>query len=189
MYGLKTNFPVHSSLYVWILEAAKRFVQLIVGNQIFDVPPFLQFRNLAYRLLFRSDSGLLVGAKCMFMVPHGIQGGDLRIGTNVKFNRNVEIDYSGGVFIGDDVWISQNVLIETHDHIPSRTRKSEWKIKYSPLHIECGVWLGANVIVLGSVNKISSGAVVAAGSVVTKDIGAYEIVGGVPARVIGMVEN
>ncbi len=171
----------------WIIEAARRFIQLLVGIQLFDLPPFLQFRCLTYRLMFGSGRGLLVGAKCMFIVPHGVSGGYLRIGEKVKIHRNVEIDYGGGVAIGNDVWISQNVLIETHDHIPSRKPKSEWKFVISALNIEDGVWLGANVTVLGSVSTIGKGAVVAAGAVVTKNVGAYEIVGGVPARVIGMV--
>ncbi len=177
----------NSSLMAWIMEAARRFIQLLVGMQLFDIPPILQLRCLVYRLLFGTGSGLLVGSRCMFIVPHGIEHGHLRIGENVKFNRNVEIDYSGGVTIGNDVWISQNVLIETHDHIPSRKAKSEWKFESSALAIEDGVWLGANVTVLGSVQSIGKGAVVAAGAVVTKDVAAYEIVGGVPARVIGTV--
>lgn len=171
----------------WIMEAARRFIQLLVGIQLFDIPPILQLRCLTYRLLFGTGRGLLVGSKCMFIVPHGIYGGYLKIGENVKFHHNVEIDYSGGVTIGNDVWISQNVLIETHGHIPSRKQKSEWKFESSPLTIEEGVWLGANVTVLGAVNTIGKCAVVAAGAVVTKDVGAYEIVGGVPARTIGMV--
>lgn len=176
-----------SDLGSWIKEAAKRFIQLLVGIQLFDIPPILQLRCLTYRLLFGSGSDLLVGSNCMFIVPHGIDGGYLRIGEKVKFHHNVEIDYSGGVTIGNDVWISQNVLIETHDHIPSRKQKSEWKFETSPLTIADGVWLGANVTVLGAVKTIGKGAVVAAGAVVTKDVGACEIVGGIPAHVIGMV--
>jgi len=173
----------------WVLEAARRLIQLLVGTQFFDIPPILQFRCLIFRLLFHSGSGLLVGSRCMFIVPHGIYGGYLKIGDNVKFNRNVELDFSGGLTIGNDVWISQNVLIETHDHIPTRKPKSEWMLETSALTIEDGVWLGANVTVLGSVKNIGKGAVVAAGSVVTKDVGAYEIVGGVPARIIRKISE
>lgn len=174
---------------LWMIEAAKRSIQLLMGIQFFDIPPILQMRNLIYRFLFDASSGLLVGSRCMFIVPHGIEGGDIKIGRNVKFNRNVDIDYSGGVFIGNDVWISQNVVIETHDHVPSRRPKVEWILKTSSLYIEDGVWIGANVIILESVRSIGRGAVIAAGAVLTKDVGEYEIVGGVPAKVIGLVEN
>lgn len=174
-------------LAVWIAEAVRRFIQLLAGFQLFDIPPILQLRCLVYRLLFKAGKDLMVGSQCMFIVPHGICGAYLKIGSNVRFHHHVEIDYSGGVTIGNDVWISQNVLIETHDHIPARAPKSEWKLKASALEIKDGAWLGAGIIVLNSVNTIGRGAVIAAGAVVTKDVGDFEIVGGVPARVIGIV--
>jgi acetyltransferase-like isoleucine patch superfamily enzyme len=55
--------------------------------------------------------------------------------------------------------------------------------EYKNVKIENDVWIGANVIILGGV-KISNGAIIAAGSVVTKDVNPYEIVGGVPAKLI-----
>lgn len=45
------------------------------------------------------------------------------------------------------------------------------------------MWIGANVIIMDGLT-INTGAVIAAGSVVTKNVGAYEVVGGVPAKVI-----
>ena len=55
--------------------------------------------------------------------------------------------------------------------------------EFEKITIGNDVWLGANVIVIDGVN-ISDGAIVAAGSVVTKDIPPYAIVGGVPAKII-----
>ncbi|MVL38233.1 antibiotic acetyltransferase, partial [Staphylococcus aureus] len=49
--------------------------------------------------------------------------------------------------------------------------------------IKNDVWIGANVIIMDGLT-INTGAVIAAGSVVTKNVGAYEVVGGVPAKVI-----
>jgi hypothetical protein len=46
------------------------------------------------------------------------------------------------------------------------------------------VWIGAHAVITGGVT-IGDGVVVSAGSVVTKDVADYQIVGGVPARVIG----
>jgi acetyltransferase-like isoleucine patch superfamily enzyme len=54
---------------------------------------------------------------------------------------------------------------------------------YKPVTVENDVWIGANAIIMDGL-KISNGAVVAAGAVVTKDVPPYAIVGGVPAKVI-----
>ena len=54
----------------------------------------------------------------------------------------------------------------------------------APIVLEDGAWIGGGAIVLQGVT-IGCGAVVAAGAVVTKDVEAYDIVGGVPAAVIG----
>ena len=59
--------------------------------------------------------------------------------------------------------------------------------KNKPIHIGKRVWLGANVTVLQGVT-IGDNAIVAAGAVVTKDVPANAIVGGVPAKVIKMIE-
>jgi acetyltransferase-like isoleucine patch superfamily enzyme len=53
-----------------------------------------------------------------------------------------------------------------------------------PVKIGAGAWLGTQVIILPNVT-IGEGAIIGAGSVVTKSVGAYEIWGGVPARKIG----
>jgi len=57
-------------------------------------------------------------------------------------------------------------------------------IENGKLEIEDDVWLGHNSVILPSVNKIGRGAVIAAGSIVTKNVPSYSIVGGNPAKVI-----
>lgn len=56
-------------------------------------------------------------------------------------------------------------------------------LEIEPIVIENDVWIGANVVILDGIN-ISHGAVVAAGSVVTKNVPSYAVVGGIPAKVI-----
>jgi acetyltransferase-like isoleucine patch superfamily enzyme len=168
-------------------EAMLRGIQYILGMFIFDMPPLLTIRNNIISQLFQVGKGLSLGNSCVFLCPHFEEDSNrlLIFGDNVSINRNVEIDYSGGVSIGNNVWISQNALIETHEHVISKAPKSLWAIKRSQLVIEDEAWIGANVIILESVNRIGNGAIVAAGAVVVGDVPDMTIVGGVPAKNIG----
>lgn len=92
----------------------------------------------------------------------------------------------GSVTIGSDVLMGPGVKIITRNHLvadptmPIREQGEEER----PVVVGDDVWIGANVVILPGV-EIKRGAVIAAGAVVTKDVGELEIVGGVPARVIG----
>lgn len=102
-----------------------------------------------------------------------------------------------GVFVGDGVLISTKVTISTGNHAYNQISLPLWKSgsklsktkgvikdgKYN-IVIEDDVWIGANSVILDGV-WIHKHAVVGAGSVVTKDIDEWNIVGGVPAKVIG----
>lgn len=109
-----------------------------------------------------------------------LSGSECRIGANVIIGTGVRLDFSGTLTIGDGVVISENAVIYTHSHgldpksIPTPT----------PLVIEAGVWLGSRVIIIEGSTRIGAGAVVASGSVVTREVPPGVVVGGVPARVI-----
>ena len=106
---------------------------------------------------------------------------NLRIGKYSHINRGCLLDARGGIVIGDSVSISHNVSLVTggHDH-----QSSIFAGQFKPIVIDDYVWIGIGVIVLQGVH-IGKGAVVCAGAVVTKDVGEYEIVAGVPAKKIG----
>lgn len=106
------------------------------------------------------------------------------IGEGSIIGDNVILDAREGIEIGENVNFSSNVSIWTlqHDY-----RDPLFKCNpehYGPVLINNRVWIGANVIILPNV-KIGEGAVVAAGSVVTKDVPPFALVGGIPAKVIG----
>lgn len=175
--------------WLYFKELAMRAIQSIISWSLFDIPPLFLVRNYIYKNLFSSKSGLSVGRNCFFICADFTNFdrhfGRLEIGKNVSINHDVEIDYGGGVVLRDEVWISQNTLIETHTHVVSNGLKKNWQIKRSPLIIEKDVWIGAHVVILGSTRRIGEGAVIGVGAVVTKDVPPMTIVGGVPAKKIG----
>ena len=106
----------------------------------------------------------------------------LSIGNNTHINRECILDARGGLTIGNNVSISYNVSILTGSH---DTSKPDFPGIYLPIRIEDYVWIGANATILTNV-RIGKGAVISAGAVVTKDVQPYTIVGGVPAKPIGI---
>ena len=121
------------------------------------------------------------------LVPpfHTDCGKNIHIGKNVFINSNCTMQDQGGVYIGDDVLIGHNVCLLTLNHDFEPEKRAE--LHPSPIHIADKVWIGSNATILPGVS-IGEGAVVAAGAVVTKDVEANTIVGGVPAKLIKKID-
>jgi acetyltransferase-like isoleucine patch superfamily enzyme len=103
------------------------------------------------------------------------------IGSHSQIDRDSILDFSGSLTIGQRVVISEAVIIYTHSH--GHNPKSE--ARKTPLVIADDAWIGSRAIISEGVGQIGRGAIVAAGAVVTKEVGDWKIVGGVPARIIG----
>lgn len=111
-------------------------------------------------------------------------GKNITIGKDVFINSGCHFQDQGGITIGDGSLIGHNVVLATinHDLAPSRNRKNH----YAPIKIGSHVWIGSNATVLPGVT-VDDWAVVAAGAVVTKDVPASTVVGGVPAKILKAV--
>lgn len=107
------------------------------------------------------------------------------IGDNVDLAWGVLITTGGGVEIGERVLIGYRTQILSANHTIPPNRGRIFGAGHNPekIVIENDVWIGANCIITAGV-RIGEGAVVAAGSVVTKDVPSFTIVGGVPAKII-----
>lgn len=114
-------------------------------------------------------------------------GGAIRVGNRVSFNSQCHINASGGgeIRIGSLCLIGPGVVMRTGQHkFSDRGRPiRDQGNKYGDISVDQDVWVGANAVILSGV-AIGSGAIIAAGAVVTRDVDAYAIVGGVPARVL-----
>jgi putative colanic acid biosynthesis acetyltransferase WcaF len=104
-----------------------------------------------------------------------------RVGEQCWIGEDVWIDNLASVQLANDVCLSQGAYLCTgsHDH-----RRVTFDLIVKPIVVESCAWIGARAIVLPGVT-IQRGAVVAAGSVVTRDIPPGVIAGGSPCRVIG----
>lgn len=109
-------------------------------------------------------------------------GADTRIGRNVFVNQNCTFYDLGGLDIGDDVMIGPNVSLITSGHPVEPSRRRDCVVA-RPIAIGRNVWIGAGATIIGGVT-VGENSVVAAGSVVTRDVPPDTLVGGNPARVI-----
>lgn len=100
-------------------------------------------------------------------------------------NRNTTIVAMENITIKKGVTIGPGVAIYDHDHNLSLTHNKEEAFICAPVIVERNAWIGANAVILKGVT-VGEGAVVAAGAVVNTDVAPYSIVGGIPAKVIGV---
>ena len=113
-------------------------------------------------------------------------GKNITVGRDVFINACCHFQDHGGVTLGDGCQIGHNVVFATLNHALAPERR---KTTYpAPIVLGRNVWIGSNATILQGVT-IGDNAVVAAGAVVTKDVAANTVVGGVPARFIKRIED
>ncbi|HEY9345245.1 MAG TPA: sugar O-acetyltransferase [Inquilinus sp.] len=135
------------------------------------------------RALFSDLIGKTVDDGFLLIPPFFTTGGtDISVGRNVFINQNCTFYDLGGLDIADDVMIGPNVSLITSGH-PIEPAQRRACVVAKPIVIERNVWIAAGAIVIGGVT-IGENSVVAAGSVVTRDVPPNSLVGGNPARVI-----
>jgi acetyltransferase-like isoleucine patch superfamily enzyme len=140
------------------------------------------------RVLFSELIGKKVDDNFLLIPPFYNTGGDeICVGRNVFVNQNCTFYDLGGLDIADDVMIGPNVSIITSGH-PLDPSKRRTATIGKPIVIEKNVWIAAGATIIGGVT-VGENAVVAAGSVVTKDIPPNTLVGGNPAKIIRSING
>jgi maltose O-acetyltransferase len=143
--------------------------------------PFHSIRKFYFRLFgLKIGKNSFIHMRTRFFYPAGITIGDGTIIGDACF-----LDGRGSLKIGDNVDVASEVMIYNSQH---DIQSKNFKPVEEPVEIEDYVFIGPRAIILPGV-KIGKGAVVAAGAVVTSNVEEFEIVGGVPAKVIGEREN
>ncbi len=111
--------------------------------------------------------------------------GGITIGNNCFLGDGVTLDTAERIILEDDVTLSFDVMILTHTNVGYKQHPVQQHIPsfVKPVRIKTGCFLGARSVILPGV-IIGEGAAVAAGAVVTKNVPARTLVGGVPAKKI-----
>ena len=176
-----------------------------IKNRIVFLPKKAQFSTCGSSVLFESpfviagekyiSLGKNIRSKPRFQIEAFDEIGDMKfspeiiIGNNVSINYDVHIGCVNKVVIGNGVLIASKVFITDHSHggtdlcsltVPPSNRPI---ISKGPVIIEDNVWIGESVAIMPGV-KIGHNSIIGANSVVTKNVPAYSIVVGAPAKVI-----
>lgn len=146
----------------------------------------VSLRFFVYKILLKKlTSFILVYPGVYLTHTYGIS-----FGKDCSINSGAILDGRGGITIGDYVMIGPHAYIASSSHsykdlsVPMTSRGHYMK----PVAIKNDVWIGANATILGGVT-VGKGVIIGAGAVVIEDVPNYNIVGGVPAKKIGLRGN
>lgn len=156
-----------------------------LSSIIFLMPRF-RIANLLKSFYLRGVFGASMGRHIVYYSGVRIfSGRKLSVGDDVDFAKGVLVTTDGGVTIGDRVLIGYNTQILSSNHVvpPLPNKIFHAGHAKSPVTIGDDVWIGAGCIILPGAS-IGKNSIVAAGSVVTKNIPENVYCAGVPAKVI-----
>ena len=161
--------------YPKIFEAVSNTIQLSVAlNASTNID---QIRERLSEIIGRQ----IDKSSTVFTPFHTNFGRHIQIGKNVFINHACTFLDLGGIVIEDDVLIAPKVSIITENHPVNPKERKILDLK--SVTIKRNVWIGANATILPGVT-VGENSVVAAGAVVTKDVPANTLVGGIPAKII-----
>jgi acetyltransferase-like isoleucine patch superfamily enzyme len=169
---ISLNDPEYGKIAALITEAQKVIAEINTG---YHTPE--KVRNL-----FSQLTGVSVDPSFWMLPPFYTDfGRNIRVGKNVFINHCCEFMDRGGITLQDNVLIGPKVNLITINHpiAPSKRRSTFC----APIVVKHNAWIGASASVMPGVT-IGENAIVAANAVVTKDVAANTIVGGIPATII-----
>lgn len=166
----------------FLIKAINRLGNILLELEVFILHcvgyvPSHHIRRFFYRLSgIKIGKGSTIHMGAWFYDPRNIE-----IGQDTIVGEGAVLDGRDKLLIGNHVDIASEVIIYNAEH---DVQSEDFNIKKEAVVVEDYVFIGPRTIILPGV-RIGRGAVVAAGAVVTKNVGEFSIVGGVPAQAIG----
>lgn len=115
-------------------------------------------------------------------------GKTISIGRDTFINMGVTMLDNAPISIGNNVLIGPSAQFYTPSHPLDYQRRRKWEVKCLPIVVQDDVWIGGNVVICQGVT-IGARSIIAAGSVVTKDVAPDTLVGGMPAKLIKILNT
>ena len=167
----------------WLhITGIKRCIALFLVNHIYKGPKHFEIKR---KLLNRI--GIQIGKGTKVVGPIECLG-RLVVGENCWIGKNLKVNGNGTVEIGDNCDIAPEVTFQTGGHeIGVQERRAGEGLVFSQ-RIGNGTWIGGRVTIINN-TYIGDACVVAACACVTRDVPSNCLVGGVPAKVIRVLDN
>lgn len=176
--------------YQWDLLFSPRFIRkrFHFYNSYISSRSYIEYENIQLLKMGRRTSiHDFTTISIMNDYNTGIKNARMEIGDNTYIGEGCNLRAGGGLLkIGNQCSISQNITIVVSNHQYKKgqlIKDQPWTTDHNFVIIGDDVWVGANSVILPGV-KIGTGAIIGAGSVVTKDVPDYAIVVGNPAHVL-----
>lgn len=142
-------------------------------------------RRSAYKKQYGLGENCFIGYEVIFHKHHYVES-QIVTGKDCLIAEQTNIDFTGGLVLGNKVSISEGVKILTHNHSTGLEKKGLDKgCLLTPLVIQDRAWIGTHAVIMPGVKEIGRGAIISADSYVHTKVPPYSIVLGNPAKVVG----
>ena len=178
--------------YVQYKYDERKFLHKYASMKYETSPRLMKKRAEAYRKRYDIDETVILQYGLILMTEHYTIG-ELKVGKSCLLGRNVDIDYTGGLEICDNVSIMDGVKILTHAHDSFNINSDNDYLPFSnyafrtPLKIGRNTSIGSRAIIMPGVGEIGENVMISAGAIVKEKVPSNCIVAGNPAKVIAKI--